>query len=130
MLTNRPAQQQIYKEDSMFNENSFSLKGKIALVSGASYGIWFAITSGFTKYGATIVFNDINHELVDKGLASYKEKGIAAHGYVCDVTDEAAVQKMVAENEKTAEIIDILINNAGIIDGHLYVKCLPPNSAK
>lgn len=99
----------------MFNENSFSLKGKIALVTGASYGIGFAIASGFAKYGATIVFNDINQELVDKGLASYKEKGIAAYGYVCDVTDEIAVQKMVAEIEKTVGIIDILVNNAGII---------------
>ena len=44
------------------------------------------------RAGATIVFNDIKQELVDKGIASYKEEGIEAHGYVCDVTDEAAVQ--------------------------------------
>ena len=49
----------------MFDENSFSLKGKIALVTGASYGIGFAIATGFAKYGATIVFNDINQELVE-----------------------------------------------------------------
>ena len=84
----------------MFDENSFSLKGKIALVTGASYGIGFAIATGFAKYGATIVFNDINQELVDKGLAAYKEKGITAHGYVCDVTDEESVNKLVATIEK------------------------------
>ncbi|MCM1321006.1 MAG: gluconate 5-dehydrogenase [Bacteroides sp.] len=99
----------------MFDENSFSLKGKIALVTGASYGIGFAIASGFAKYGATIVFNDINQELVDKGIAAYKEKGIAAHGYVCDVTDESAVQNLVAQIEKDVGVIDILVNNAGII---------------
>ena len=60
----------------MFDENSFSLKGKIALVTGASYGIGFAIATGFAKYGATIVFNDINQELVDKGLAAYKERAL------------------------------------------------------
>lgn len=99
----------------MFNENSFSLKGKIALVTGASYGIGFAIASGFAKYGATIVFNDINQELVDKGLAAYKEIGIDAHGYVCDVTDEPGVENLIATIEKEVGIIDILVNNAGII---------------
>ena len=66
----------------------FSLEGKVALVTGASYGIGFAIAEGMAKAGATIVFNDIRQELVDKGLAAYKEAGVEAHGYVCDVTDE------------------------------------------
>ena len=60
--------------------DSFSLKGKTALVTGASYGIGFAIATGFHGAGATIVFNDINQELVDKGLAAYKELGIDAKG--------------------------------------------------
>ena len=47
--------------------------------------------------GATIVFNDIKQELVDKGLAAYKEAGITAHGYVCDVTNEDAVNAMVKQ---------------------------------
>ena len=42
--------------------NQFDLNGKIALVTGASYGIGFAIATGFSKAGATIVFNDINQE--------------------------------------------------------------------
>ena len=94
---------------------NFSLEGKVALVTGASYGIGFAIASAFAEQGATICFNDINQELVDKGLASYAEKGIKAHGYVCDVTDEPAVQAMVATIAKEVGTIDILVNNAGII---------------
>ena len=93
----------------------FSLKGKIALVTGASYGIGYAIASAYAKAGATIVFNDINQELVDKGLAAYKNDGIEAHGFVCDVTDEAAVNAMIAKIESEIGIIDILVNNAGII---------------
>ena len=48
---------------------NFSLEGKVALVTGASYGIGFAIATAFAQAGATIVFNDIKQELVDKGLA-------------------------------------------------------------
>lgn len=95
--------------------NQFSLDGKIALVTGASYGIGFAIAKGFAEAGATIVFNDLKQELVDKGLAAYKEAGINAKGYVCDVTDEAAVNNLVKQIEAEVGVIDILVNNAGII---------------
>ena len=80
----------------MDNKTNFSLEGKVALVTGASYGIGFAIAKAMAGAGATIVFNDIKQELVDKGLAAYKEEGITAHGYVCDVTSEDAVNEMVA----------------------------------
>ncbi|MEG1446400.1 MAG: gluconate 5-dehydrogenase [Ruthenibacterium sp.] len=96
-------------------KNAFSLEGKIALVTGASYGIGFAIANAYANAGATIVFNDIKQEFVDKGLANYKEAGIEAHGYVCDVTNEAQVNAMVATIEKEVGVIDILVNNAGII---------------
>lgn len=94
---------------------NFRLDGKIALITGASYGIGFAIAKGFAEAGATIVFNDIKQELVDKGIAAYKAEGIDAHGYVCDVTDEDAVNNLVATVEKEVGVIDILVNNAGII---------------
>nr|MBQ8891109.1 gluconate 5-dehydrogenase [Clostridia bacterium] len=75
----------------------------------------FAIAKGLAAAGATIVFNDLKQEFVDRGLASYKEAGIDAKGYVCDVTDEDAVNAMVAQIEKEVGVIDILVNNAGII---------------
>ena len=89
---------------------NFSLEGKVAFVTGASYGIGFAIASAFAAAGATIVFNDIKQELVDKGMAAYAEKGIQAHGYVCE-----AVKATVAKIREEVGIIDILVNNAGII---------------
>ena len=94
---------------------NFSLEGKIALVTGASYGIGFAIASGMAQAGATVVFNDIKQELVDKGIQAYKEAGITAHGYVCDVTNEEQVNATVEKITKEVGPIDILVNNPGII---------------
>ena len=93
----------------------FTLTNKIALFTGGAYGIGFAIAEGFAKAKATVVFNDLNQELVDKGLAAYKAKGINAYGYVCDVSDEKAVVEMVNKIEKEHGVIDILVNNAGIV---------------
>lgn len=93
----------------------FRLDGKVALVTGASYGIGYAIAKGLSGAGATIVFNDINEELMNKGLENYKADGIKAYGYVCDVTNENAVNEMIADIEKNIGVVDILVNNAGII---------------
>lgn len=94
---------------------SFSLEGKVALITGATYGIGFGIATAYASCGAKIVFNDINQEKVDMGTASYNELGIDAKGYVCDVTDEDAVNAMVADITENVGVIDILVNNAGII---------------
>ena len=93
----------------------FSLNGKVAWITGGSYGIGYAIASALYNAGAAIVFNDIGQDQVDKGLASYKADGIKARGYVCDVTDEKAVNETTAKIEKEAGAVDILVNNAGII---------------
>ncbi|AZP05677.1 gluconate 5-dehydrogenase [Jeotgalibaca ciconiae] len=95
--------------------DSFSLKGKVALVTGASYGIGFSIASALGQAGAKVVFNDINQELVDSGLAAYKEAGLEAYGYVADVTNEEAVAALIKQIEEEVGTVDILVNNAGII---------------
>ena len=56
--------------------NQFDLSGKIALVTGASYGIGYAIACGLAKAGATIVFNDIIQDFVINGLAAYEAEGL------------------------------------------------------
>jgi gluconate 5-dehydrogenase len=93
----------------------FSLDGKIAWITGASYGIGFSIAKAYHKAGAAIVFNDIGQEQVNAGLNAYKDAGIPVHGYICDVTNEAAVNATAAQIEKEVGVVDILVNNAGII---------------
>ncbi|NLV57480.1 MAG: gluconate 5-dehydrogenase [Clostridiales bacterium] len=95
--------------------NAFSLQGKVAWITGASYGIGFAIAKAYAQCGAAVVFNDINRELVDKGLEAYHQVGIQARGYVCDVTHEDEVASLVAQITQEVGVIDILVNNAGII---------------
>lgn len=96
-------------------KNLFSLEGKVALVTGAAYGIGFAIAEALAGAGAKIAFNCRGQEHMDKALEAYREKGIEAKGYICDVTDEQQVEKMIADIETELGTVDILVNNAGII---------------
>ena len=93
----------------------FSLEGKVALVTGAAYGIGFAIAEAYAEAGAKIAFNCRSQEHLDKALEAYAARGIDARGFICDVTDEAQVQAMVARIASELGTIDILVNNAGII---------------
>ncbi len=95
--------------------DKFCLKGKVALVTGAAYGIGFEIAKALAEAGATICFNDRKESTLEIGYQNYKNAGIDAHGYICDVTDEEGVNELVKKIEKEVGVIDILVNNAGII---------------
>lgn len=93
----------------------FSLEGKVALVTGGTYGIGMSMAKALGKAGATIIFNARRQEMVAMAEKEYKSEDLIAYGYVCDVTDEEGVKAMVAQVEKEVGVIDILVNNAGII---------------
>ena len=94
---------------------NFSLEGKVALVTGAAYGIGFAMAQALAEAGAKIAFNCRTQANMDKALEAYKELGIDAKGYICDCTDEEGVKALVADIAATLGPVDILVNNAGII---------------
>ena len=98
-------------------QSIFSLAGKNAWVTGACYGIGFAIAKAYAQAGAkTIIFNARHEEGVAQALEAYKAEGIEnVKGYVCDVTDEVAVAELVKRIHEEVGQIDILVNNAGII---------------
>ncbi|MBQ7428549.1 MAG: gluconate 5-dehydrogenase [Butyrivibrio sp.] len=95
--------------------DKFSLKGKVAWITGASYGLGLAYALAYAEAGAKVVFNDINEDLVKRGLEEYKKAGVEVYGAVCDVTNEEQVTKFVADVKEKVGSIDILVNNAGII---------------
>ncbi len=97
------------------NSNLFSLNGKVALVTGAAYGIGFAIAEALAEAGAKIAFNCRKPEHLQSALDEYSKLGIESRGYLCDVTKEDEVKAMVADIESTLGSVDILVNNAGII---------------
>lgn len=96
-------------------DNMFSLEGKTALVTGGVYGIGFAIAEALARAGAEVAVNCRKQEHMQSALEEFKKKGINAKGYLCDVTDEMQVHKMIHQIEQELGSIDILVNNAGII---------------
>ncbi|MBO4909502.1 MAG: gluconate 5-dehydrogenase [Lachnospiraceae bacterium] len=93
----------------------FKLDGKVAWITGASSGLGLEIAKAYSEAGAKIVFNDVNKELVKKGLEAYKKLGIDVYGAACDVTNEKQVTAFVKAAGEKAGPIDILVNNASII---------------
>ena len=94
---------------------NFSLEGKVALVTGAAYGIGFAIAQALAEAGARIAFNCRSTEHLEKAKAEYARLGISARGYICEVTKEDEVTRMVADIRELLVVLDILVYNAGII---------------
>ena len=94
-----------------------ALKNKIAIVSGASRGIGRQIVSEFAREGLNIAFSFLNNkEEADKLLAEISRLGIKAKASRVDISDFDAVTAWVEETKKTFGGLDIVINNAGIIN--------------
>ena len=102
--------------------SAFNLQGKVALITGGAHGIGFSIAEGMAKCGAVICFNCSSEASLEKGMAAYKAAGIDAHGYVADVSDEDAVNAMVAKIKAEVGPVDILVNNAGITKDGLMMR--------
>ncbi len=98
-----------------FINELYSLDGKVVLVTGAAYGIGFAMAEALAGAGAKVVFNCRSREHLETALKEYEKTGIDAAGYLCDVTDDKAVMDMVSDIEEKFGAVDILVNNAGII---------------
>lgn len=98
------------------NHPLFDLKGKTALVTGATHGLGMAMASGLASAGATIVVSgNSSQEKIDTAVEQYRSHGYNAFGYRFNVTDENETADAVSRIESEVAPIDILVNNAGII---------------
>lgn len=93
----------------------FDLTGKVALVTGATHGLGMAMAKALGKSGATLIVNGHTPAKMEAAIKAYKEEGIEAHGYLFDVTSEEDVDKNISDIEAKFGTVDILINNAGMI---------------
>ena len=97
------------------SQQLFDLKGKIALVTGGTHGLGMAIATGLAEAGASIIINGHTPAKLESAAKEYAQKGIRAHTYYLDVTNEADVEKTIPVMEAEVGPIDILVNNAAII---------------
>jgi len=93
---------------------SFDLSGRLALITGSSAGIGFALARGLAQAGAAIVINARNANKLEQAAKTLRDEGATVHARAFDVTDNDAVAKAVAAIEEDIGPIDILINNAGM----------------
>jgi 3-hydroxybutyrate dehydrogenase len=95
-------------------EIGMSVKGKVALVTGAASGIGKRIAEIYADNGAHIAVADINKDAADAAAAEIRARGVNATTVIMDVTDENAVNAGIDQCVKDLGSIDILVSNAGI----------------
>ncbi len=102
-------------------KNSQSLRGKVALITGASRGIGLAIARALAAEGCNLVITSRNKTTLAKACRELKAKNAHVLSCLCDVRDPVSVRDLMAAVQGRFHNIDILINNAGIAHSNLSV---------
>ena len=97
------------------SQQLFDLSGRTALITGGTHGLGMAIATALAEAGASIIVNGHTPSKLDAAREAYAKKGIRAHTYLLDVTDEEEVERSIPLMEKEVAPIDILVNNAAVI---------------
>jgi gluconate 5-dehydrogenase len=92
----------------------FDLSGKIALITGSSQGIGYAIARGLGQAGAKIVLNGRDEERLNRAVSTLSSEGLKVFGYAFDISDSKQIDLKISIIEREAGPIDILVNNAAI----------------
>ena len=95
--------------------NWFDLRGRVAIVTGAAQGIGFGVARAFAASHARVLLADKSPEVKD-AAGKLQQEGLDASAMIFDVTDEAAIAQLVADAQATFGVVDILVNNAAIVN--------------
>lgn len=98
------------------------LDHKVAIVTGAGSGIGEEMSRLFSAEGASVVVVDIIQERVEKTVASIRAKNGTVYGMALDLTNREDIDKMIKDSVKIFGHVDILANNAGIMDGLFSIE--------
>lgn len=99
-----------------------SLKGLVAVVTGAAQGIGAAVVLELARQGATVIGTDINEAGAERINVTLAELGAPGRGIVMDVRDTAQVDTVIAQVEKEFGSVYVLVNNAGITRDNLTMR--------
>lgn len=93
------------------------LAGKTAFITGGANGLGLAMARSFASAGMKVVLADIEEEVLNKAVASFKGSNAEVFGIVVDVTDRDAMARAADEAEAHFGNIHVVCNNAGVATG-------------
>lgn len=107
-----------------------SVQNKTAIVTGAATGIGKDVAQLFARKGMKVVASDINEEHLNRVVAEIQSEGLQAEAFAADVSDEKQIQDLISFTADTFGSIDIVVNNAGIMDNFMPVTEVQPDQWK
>jgi 2-deoxy-D-gluconate 3-dehydrogenase len=95
---------------------SFDFHDKVVLITGGTRGIGFAMAMGFAEFGAKVVITGRYKDTLDEAVNSLRARNLLVAGLPWDITDHTAAEDVIDDLLRQHTKLDILINNAGIIE--------------